>query len=411
MPTQSTLDLPPYSPHVRHFGVDTSLCFLNHGSFGSTPHSVIEAQHRIRRQMEAEPIRFFVEDLEPLLDASRLRMAAFVGCPANDFAFVPNATTGVNTVVNSLRFASGDEILTSSHEYNACNNAIAAAAERWGAKVVSVTVPFPVKSPDEVLHAIKQGITPRTKLLLISHITSPTAMIFPVKAIIDHARSLGIDTLVDGAHAPGFLPLNVASLGCTYYTGNFHKWVCAPKGSAFLYVHPDRQPTIRPVVVSHGANSTRTDRSRFRLEFDYIGSLDYSPWICTPAALDAVAAMVAPGQASHSAWDKIMQLNRGLALSARDHLCKSLGVNPAAPDSMLGAMATIPIHPRTPAENAIRTNYHDPLQDRLIAEHRIQIPILPFPAPPTRYVRVSAHLYNTFEQFEYLGRALQKIRC
>jgi len=394
---------PSPSALIEHFGIDPSRCFLNHGSFGATPIVAIEEQARLRRQMEAEPIRYFVEELEPLMDVARLRMAAFVGCPADDFAFVQNATAGVNTVATSLRLSPGDEILSSNHEYNACNNALRVVAERAGAKLLTPSLHFPVKSADEVASAICGGMNERTRLVMISHITSPTGVIFPIEQVLREAKKRGIDVLIDGAHAPGFLPVNVAALaamGCTYYTGNFHKWACAPKGSAFLYVNPARQAHVHPLIVSHGLNATRTDRSRFRLEFDYIGSLDYSPFLASPTAIDAVAALVPGG------WQEIMRRNRALVLAARDLLCERLGTPPGAPDHMLGAMAAVPIAPRTSQEQQQPTKYHDPLQDRLIAKFGIQVPIIPFPAPPVRYVRLSAHLYNTLEQFAYLADAL-----
>ncbi len=394
---------PKPSPLIAHFGIDPGLCFLNHGSFGATPNVAIEAQARLRRQMEAEPTRYFVEELEPLMDAARLRMAAFVGCPADDFAFVHNATAGVNTVAASLGLAPGDEILSSNQEYNACNNAMRMVAERSGAALITPALPFPIAGPSSIASAICSAMNERTKLVMLSHITSPTGVIFPIETVLRHARSRGIDVLIDGAHAPGFLPLDVRALsamGCTYYAGNFHKWACAPKGAAFLYVHPARQQRVHPLIVSHGFNAARTDRSRFRLEFDYIGSLDYSPFLAAPTAIDAVAALVPGG------WPAIMVRNRTLALAARDLLCARLAVAPPAPDEMLGAMAAVALTPRSEAENRQPTKYHDPLQDRLIARFGIQVPIIPFPAPPARYVRISAHLYNTIEQFAYLADAL-----
>ncbi|MGQ0627359.1 MAG: aminotransferase class V-fold PLP-dependent enzyme [Phycisphaerales bacterium] len=416
MPTSTAPPLgpiPPPHPVIAEFGLDPALCFLNHGSFGSTPLAVRAEQERIRARMEREPIRFFVEDLEPLLDEARALLAPFVGCDPEDFSFAANATAAVNTVVNALRFAPGDEILTSTHEYNACSNALRTAAARWGATVVAPALPFPVASPVEYEHALLSAITSRTRLLLLSHITSPTGLILPVERIVRAAAARGVETLVDGAHAPAFLPLNVRSIGCGYYTGNFHKWLCAPKGSAFLYVRRDLQPRIHPLIVSHGANATRPNRSRFRLEFDYIGSLDYSPWIATPAALrfgvDLARALGVNAQTPHEAWSGLMSRNRALALAGRDLLCRAMGTPPVAPDEMLGCMAAVRIHPRRDHEQ-VPTLHHDALQDRLIDRHHIQVPVIPFPAPPERHVRISAAPYNTIEQYEYLARALRAER-
>ncbi len=394
-------DLPPYSPLVEHFGIDTGRVFLNHGSFGAVPRAVRAMQASVRARLDADPVRFFVEDLEPLLDEARAAMAALVGCPPEDFAFVENASAAVNAVVRSLRFRPGDELLTNTHEYNACNNVLALAAEHWGAKVVSVPLPFPLHSDDEVVERIAGAATERTRLALVSHITSPTGMILPVKRVVAALAARGIDTLVDSAHGPGFLPLNVSDIGAAYCAGNFHKWLCAPQKSAFLYVRPDRQRLIHPLVISHGFNSARTDRPRFRLEFDYVGTLDTSPWLAAPHAAQVVGAMVPGG------WPEIMRRNRDLARRGRDLLCRALGVEPPVPDQMLGAMAVVHLPDRRAGERGVSGRYPDPLQERLLERWRVQVPITPFPATPARWVRISAHVYNTLEQYEYLARALK----
>jgi isopenicillin-N epimerase len=392
---------PAWSPLAAHWGLDRSVVFLNHGSFGATPLAVLEAQREYRARLEREPIRFMVEELEGLLDGARAAAGAFVGCNPDDLAFVLNATMGVNTVVRSLAFEPGDELLTSTHEYNACNNALEYMASRSGARVVRAEPPFPVRSEDEVAEAILSRVTPRTKLVLLSHITSPTALVLPVERLVRALERRGIDTLVDGAHAPGMIPLDVERIGAAYYTGNFHKWTCAPKGAAFLHVRRDRQHLLRPLVISHGANSARKDRPRFRLEMDFLGSMDYSAWLAVPDAIAVVGSLLSGG------WDEVRRRNRAMALAARDLLCRELGAQPSAPDSMTGSMAAVRLPDRTAAEAAQATRYADPLQDRLIARHGVQVPIVPFPAPPARWVRVSAQLYNTAEQYEHLARALR----
>ena len=387
---------------IRHWGLDPGVVFLNHGSFGATPLAVQRVADGFRAQMEREPIRFVVEELEPLLDAARREVAAFVGCDADDMAFVLNATMGVNTVVRSLQWREGDELLTSTHEYNACNNALEYVAKRHGATVVRAEPPFPVRSEDEVVQSVLSRVTDRTRLVLLSHITSPTALVLPVERIVRELNARGVDTLVDGAHAPGMVPLDIERIGAAYYTGNLHKWVCGPKGSAFLHVRKDRQGLISPLIVSHGANSPRTDRSRFRLEMDYIGTIDYSAWLGAAETIRYMGSIVPGG------WDEVRRRNREMALTARDLLCRELGAEPAAPDSMTGSLAAVRLPDRTEEESRQVSKYHDPLQDRLIAGYGIQVPIIPFPAPPVRWVRVAAQLYNTMEQYEYLARALRR---
>ncbi|HEY1086733.1 MAG TPA: aminotransferase class V-fold PLP-dependent enzyme, partial [Archangium sp.] len=242
--------------------LDDSIHFLNHGSFGATPRAVLDHQRTLRDRLESEPVRFMVRELEPLLDASRSRLADFMGAQAGDLAFVGNATSGVNAVLRSLQFQPGDELVTTSHGYNACTNALHFVAERSGARVVIADLPFPVGDAQAIVDAVLAVVTPQTKLVLIDQITSPTALILPIDALVKTLEERGVPVLVDAAHAPGQVPLHLDATGASFTTGNLHKWVCAPKGCAFLHVRRDRQPLVRPTVISHGANSKRTDRSR-----------------------------------------------------------------------------------------------------------------------------------------------------
>jgi isopenicillin-N epimerase len=244
--------------------LDPNIMFLNHGSFGACPREVLDYQAALRAEMEAEPVRFLSRELDGRLDAARGALAAFLGADADDLAFVPNATSGVNAVVRSRSFAAGDELLTTDHAYNACRNALEYVAERMGARVTVVSVPFPVASPDVIVEAVLSRVTPRTRLALIDHVTSPTGIVLPVERLCAELGARGVEIVVDGAHAPGMLPLDLGTLGATYYTGNCHKWLCAPKGSAFLWVRADQRAVVRPLTISHGANRQKPGRSRSR---------------------------------------------------------------------------------------------------------------------------------------------------
>ena len=279
----------------EHWLLDPAITFLNHGSFGAAPKAVLAKQNELRTQLEREPVRFMVRELEPLLDEARATLAKFVGADPAAIAFVPNATAGVNAVLRSLDLDRHDELLVTTHEYNASRNALEYVAGLAGAKVIAVDVPFPIRSADEIIERVLAAVTDRTRLLLIDHITSQTGLIFPIARIIAALNSRRIDTLVDGAHAPGMFPLNLDGLGAAYYTGNLHKWVCAPKGAAFLYVRENRRLGIRPVVISHGANATRTDRSRFHLEFDWPGTFDPSACLSVSTALEFIASLADGG--------------------------------------------------------------------------------------------------------------------
>jgi isopenicillin-N epimerase len=387
-----------HAERVRPFwGLDPAITFLNHGSFGACPRVVLEAQASILRQMEAEPVRFFLREYEPLLDAARRALALFVGAEEQDLVFVPNATAGVNTVLRSLDFSPGDELLTTDHAYNACKNALDFIAERSGAKVVVAPLPFPVGTEADVEDAILERAGEKTKICLLDHITSPTALVLPVESIVKKLAARGIDTLVDGAHAPGMVPLSLELLGAAYFTGNCHKWMCAPKGAAFLHVRRDKQERIHPLSISHGKNSTRTDRSRFLLEFDWTGTMDASPVFVLPEAIRFLDTLLPGGALALAAH------NRALALAARSLLCEVLGTVAPAPDSMIGALAALVLPDGTMERTALGL---DPLQDTLFFEHQIEVPIIPFPRPPHRLLRISAQIYNDERDYRRLAEAL-----
>lgn len=393
----------PLSAHKTHWGLDPQVVFLNHGSFGACPRAVLQHQSELRARLEAEPVRFLARELEPLLDEARAALGGFVGAAAEDLAFVSNATTGVNTVLRNLRFQPGDELLTTDNEYNASRNALNAAAAEQGVKVVVARLPWPVTSPESVVDAVMARVTPRTRLLLVDHITSQTALVMPLAELVRKLREQGVETLVDGAHGPGMVPLALQALGAAYYTGNCHKWLCAPKGAAFLYVRRDLQADFKPLVVSHGHNSPRADRSRFRLEFDWVGTVDPTPFLCIPTAIRVVGGLVPGG------WAEVMESNREMALAARRRLDAKLGnATPLCPESMVGSMACValpdgfPEHPEPPL-------YLDPLHVRLFEEHHIEIPVTAWPRAPRRHLRLSAQLYNSPADYEALARALEAL--
>ncbi len=377
----------------HYWSLDPTIEFLNHGSFGACPVPVMALQQDLRQRIERQPLQFFGRDLEALLDQARIELAAFVGADADDIAFVPNATTGINTVLRSLRFQPGDELLTTNQEYNACRNALNFVAERSGAKIVVAEVPYPIESSQQAIEPILQAITSKTRLALLDHVTSQTGLVFPIAEIIHALTERNIDTLIDGAHAPGMVAIDLAAIGATYYTGNCHKWLCAPKGAAFLHVRRDKQSEIHPLTISHGANSPRHDRSRFRLEFDWTGTDDPTAYLCVPEAIRFMGSRLPGG------WSELMEHNRQTAIAARNILCRILKVAPPSPDEMVGSLATVPLSDGS----------YMGLQDALLEKFRIEVPIVPYPAAPKRLVRISAQLYNTLDQYERLGRAIVKL--
>ncbi len=387
------------SPHARHWGLDPAITFLNHGSFGACPRPVLEAQRRWQDRMEREPVLFLYRELEGHLDRARRTLAEFLNADPGGIAFVTNATTGVNTVLQRLNLGPGDELLVTNQEYNASRNALEFAAGRAGATVAVTEIPFPLHDPQQVIDAVLAGVTGRTKLVLIDHVTSQTGMVLPTPEIVGLLRARGIDTLVDGAHAPGMLELDLDAIGAAYYTGNCHKWLCTPKGSAFLYVREDRRERIRPLVISHGANSPRSDRSRFRIEHDWLGTVDPSPWLCIPHAIAFMGSLFA------DEWAGLRAHNRSLVLDGRRMVCDALGIEPPCPESMIGSLASIPLPDGSPGPPPL---YLDPMQVELFEQEHIELPFMAWPRPPKRLLRISAQAYNDRTQYDKLADALRR---
>lgn len=383
---------------AKYWTLEPGLDFLNHGSFGACPIPVQEAQAELRARMERQPLQFLARDLEPLLDEARAALAQFVGADTDDLALISNATAGVNTVLRSLQLEPGDEIVTTDHVYNSCRNALRWQEDR-GVKTLYARVPWPIDGPWQVVEAVMGAVSERTKLVLLDHVTSPTGLVFPVHDLVRRLSERGIDTLVDGAHAPGMLPLDLRALGAAYYTGNCHKWLCTPKGSAFLHVRRDRQDRVRPLAYGHGLNSRRTDRSPFRLQHDWAGTDDPTALLCIPAALKFLGSLLPGG------WRELMERNHALAVAGRRRLLQALNVPPPAPEFMLGSLAAVPL-PDAEVQIARDGVWWHPLQKQLLQKHRIEVPIMIFPAPPRQLVRIAAQLYNSEEQYARLAQAL-----
>jgi isopenicillin-N epimerase len=406
---ESTLSKAP-SP-AADWALDPTVTFLNHGSFGACPKAILDVQRRWQDRLEAQPVRFLGRELEDLLDWSRSEIGAYVGADADDLALIPNATAGINTVLRSLRFDKGDELLATDHAYNATLNAVRYGAAKDGAKVVLARIPFPISSPDEAFEAIMAAVTPRTKLAVLDHVTSVTALIVPLERLVPALAERGVDVLVDGAHGPGMLRLRLGELGAAYYAGNGHKWMCAPKGSAFLHVRRDRQALIKPLSISHGANDTRMDRSRFRLEFDWQGTLDPSAWLTWPAAIDGLAEILPGG------WASIISFDHRLAVAAGEMLAEALHTDVQAPTEMIGSMASIRL-PGGPWPRAEATRRMAVIEEALRGR-RFEVPLMMWPCPwlvdsgdlppATEFdllIRVSAQVYNYLGQYERLASIL-----
>ncbi len=385
---------------AEHWPLDPDVCFLNHGSFGATPNVILEHQQSLRAQIERDPVRFFERDFMGLMEDSRSTLSKFLNADEGGMAFVKNATEGVNTVLRSLRLEPGDEIIVTNHSYQACWNAVDFVTARSGARTVVVDVPFRVGSEDEIVELISESVTERTVLAMIDTVTSPTGMRMPFEEIVAVLQSTGVDVLLDAAHGPGIVPLNLGELGAAYCTGNCHKWICTPKGSAFLHIRSDRKSLIRPLSIGHGASLEGTEQERFDFEFAWPGTQDPTPWLCIPKAIEFLGGLVDGG------WPEIMERNRKMAVEGRRIICEALGTSPPFPESMVSSIAAVEMP--DDGEVGPMSMEGDPFHNFLLDEYGIQVPVFPWLHHGKRYIRISAQLYNHIDEYRFLAGALQE---
>lgn len=377
------------SPELHH---------LNHGSFGAVPIPVQEARVEWLRKWETATTAFVLDELPKALDRAREEVATFVGGSAAGTVFVRNATTGIASVARSIEpwLGPGDEIVTTGHDYNAVRQTLEFTAARTGSRVVVAPVPFPIDDPEVVTANVLAEVGDRTRLVVVDHITSPTGLVFPIDEIVT-ALEPEVPVLVDGAHGPGQVPLDLDRLGASWYTGNLHKWVCAPKGSAFLHTRADRVDETYPAVISHGWNVPGP--SRYHALFDWLGTDDITPWLVVPDAIRTVGALEPGG------WPAVMRRNRQLALDARAVVSAALGVDPPAPESMVGSMASVPL-PALLGET--QSGALSPWNAELL-EAGFESLVLLWPEWPGQLLRLSAHHYNTLDEYQGLATAVSEL--
>lgn len=371
--------------------LDERVAFLNHGSFGAVPRCVFDEQVEWGRRIEAEPVELLSRRRDELIEPVKRELGAWIGMKPAEFGLVTNATDGINAVLRSLELGPGDELLTTNHVYHAVRQAMKYTAGRSGAYYREVEVPLPVASADSVGRIVLNAISAKTRLLVVDHITSPTALIFPVEQIIAGCAGRGVDVLVDGAHAPGMVPLNVERLGAAYYAGNLHKWTCAPRGSGFLWARPDRREKIHPLVISHflGEGFTR--------EFGWQGTRDLAAWLSIPRALRFLSEL---------GYERVMDHNRAMALWAREMLCARWGVEPIGRDgSMIGSMVSLPAPGHLSQLDESQTLA---AQQKLYCEFRVETPLMRWGGRVL--LRPCFQVYNTCDDCERLADAILKLR-
>lgn len=381
-------------PSLRDFFLlDPTVTFLNHGSFGATPRPVFEVYQEWQRRLEWQPVQFLGTDIGEYLAAARQSIGNYLNACAEDVVFVPNATFGVNVVARSLNLGPDDEVLTTDHEYGACDNTWLFLSGKRGFQYIRQPITLPATTPETLVEQLWQGVTPQTKVIYLSHITSPTALTFPVAEICARARAAGILTLVDGAHAPGQLPLDMAALGADFYTGNFHKWLCSPKGSAFLYARKEKQHLVEPLVVGWGWGEPRafTYGSDFLDYNQWLGTNDMAAYLAVPAAIQF--------QAEHD-WDTVRDSCQALVTQAIHRIGELTGLPPAYPDDQ-GFYRQMAIAPLSPIANL------PAFKKQLYQEHRVEIPCVQW--QDKQFIRVSIQGYNTQADVERLLEALHSL--
>lgn len=413
--------LPPdddaaWAPLAAQFSIRPDTTYLNHGSFGPPPAAVRQARRRWLETFEQQPMDAFVRQLEPAWISARDRLAAFVGTSGANLIFVENATVGMNVVADSFPLAAGDEVLLTDHEYGAVQRIWRRACEKAGAAAKTVVLPLPFRTAEETVAAIFAAVTGRTRLIVVSHITSPTAVILPVQQVCDEARRRGIAVAIDGPHALAQVPVAIDALGCDFYAASCHKWLSAPFGSGMLYVAPKHQSLVRPPVLSWG-RIPPTRIESWADEFVWAGTRDNSAYLAVPAAIEFLDSV---------GLDAFRRRTHWLAQYARRKLVEQFALDPIVPDdpAWYGSMAHVPLPsprgpfaPRAESHRAERDEdiipsdegcpVSNPLQHTIWRELGIEVPIVEFAG--TRYIRVSCHLYNNTEQIDRLVSGLSKL--
>ena len=390
----------------RRFLLDENITCLNHGMLGACPVDVLDRQTEWRNRIERLPSAFILRELPARLDDARQALAELIGADPRNLVLVPNVTTALSAVLRSRSFDPGDEILTTDHAYLSCRNLLDFVARKTGARIVVARIETPVSHPDAIVDAVLDRVTARTRLAVLDHVTSPTAIVFPIATLVERLADRGIDTLVDGAHAPGMLPLHVEAIGAAYYAGNCHKWLCSPRGAGFLHVRRDRADDLHPPVISRGYGVSSADRSRLHLEFDWLGTADPTPLICIPDAIHFLRQQLPGGLPA------LYARNRELAIHAADALMQALPLVRLAPDAMVGSMVAFQLPDLFGLGLGLGLGSGDAaasLQQQLYEVHGIDVAIASWPNARRLVLRISAQIYNSIDDFRRLGTVLRGI--
>lgn len=379
------------------FTLSENVVYLNHGSFGPSTRRTQDAKQKWSERIERQPMQFFTRDMEPALDEAMIPLADLVGTSPKNMTFVDNATFGMNVVARSIPLSRGDEILLTDHEYGAVMRTWRERCRETGAEIVVRRLPDLLTDRDQIVDEFLEGITERTKIIVISHVTSATAAILPIQEVCAVARKMKIPVCIDGPHAVGMVPVNLDEIDCDFYAASCHKWLSAPFGTGFLYVAPRWQHRIKPAVISWGG-SVSGRPSSWQDEFNWVGTRDVSGFLAIPEAIQCL---------QEYGFEKFREETHQMVRGASHRIQEITGMGAVVPDdrAWYGSMVTLPI----PGEikEGEQHGRRDPLQVALWEEYNIEIPVYSWKR--TRYIRVSSHLYNTQQDIDLLLQALKRL--
>lgn len=375
----------------EHFLLNPDVIFLNHGSFGATPREVFEAYQRWQTRLEEQPVQFIARELHGHLKHTREKLGKFLHAPAENVVFIPNATFGINILARSLKLGKDDEILTSDHEYGACDNAWSFICQKTGASYIHQPISLPAVSANEIVEQFWGGVTARTKVIYLSHITSATALCLPIEEICRRARQAGIITVIDGAHAPGQMHLNLEALAADFYVGNCHKWMLGAKGAGFLYARKELQHIVEPLVVSWGwgENTPYTTGSDFLDHLEWWGTIEPSAYLSVPTAIHF--------QQQHD-WQSVRDLCHQILREALQRISNLTELPSVYPDDD-GYFHQMAVAPLPPMLNLVEFQVH------LYERYRIEVPCIQWHG--RSFIRISVQGYNTREDIDALLSALE----
>jgi isopenicillin-N epimerase len=394
------MSFPNYSSYGQYWSLQKNKVYLNHGSFGATPTAVTNVQKQFIDKLEQEPVAFMIDELPSLIKSAKESLGNFLNISPNNFVFVNNTTTGVNLILKNYT-GTNEHWITTNHAYGACAHALNFYAKKNNCTISVAQLPFPTTTADEVVQNILDAVQPNTRLALIDFTTSASGLILPIKKIVEALQKRGVLVIVDAAHATGMVEYNITDLQPDFFISNLHKWLCTPKGSAFVYVSPKHQHWVHPLVISHLNDRNTGEPEHWSNQFEWDATHDYSAYCCIPFTIEYMQKLYPGG------WPAIMEHNHQLAWGMGNFIANELGVALPVKQNEIGSMVNIPMPKGETPSRAF--HFNNELKNKLFYDYNIEVPVFFFPKAPTQWLRISAQIYNSTEQYQYLVACLKNI--